>query len=97
MHARVSLPDATMMIIDILSKDVPVSISALAKSTGLDRRTVAKAVDMILKIQKAIQPFQLEMNKVGNTYVVWLKDMTGEMLRIINLATKKLGIKRGME
>lgn len=97
MHARVPLPDATMMIIDILSKEVPLSISALAKSTGLDRRTVAKAVDMILKIQNAMQPFRLEMNKVGNTYVVWLKDMTAEMLKLIDLATKKLGIKRRTE
>ena len=93
MHTRVSIPNAAMIILDILSNDAPLSISALAKSAGLDRRTVMKTVNMILKIQDALLPNRLEMKKVGQASMVWLKEITADIKKIICLTAEKFGIK----
>lgn len=88
MHDRNSLPDATMMIIVQLIEGEPLSISKLAEKTGLDRRTVDKAINMLLQIQAPLRSYRLEMHRVGNTCVVRFNEMAAETQRAFDSSTE---------
>ena len=45
---RVGIPEAVTKIIEELRNGTTLSISGLAKKTGVDRRTVDKVVDMLV-------------------------------------------------
>lgn len=91
MPVRIPLPDATMMIIAQLVKGVPMSISKLARKTGLDRRTVGKVLELLLKVQDTLFSYKLEIDRVGNTYVVKLREMVEELRRSVGSTIEIVG------
>lgn len=77
---RVDLANAMVAVLQVL-KDAPsMSISSISKATGIDRRTVAKAVDLIMKVQKSLASQRMEKEKVGKTWVISLRKKTSELL-----------------
>ena len=84
---RVDLGNAMEAVLQVL-KDAPsMSIAGISKATGIDRRTVAKAVDLIMKVQKSLASQRIEKEKVGKTWVISLKKMTSD---IIDTAKSKI-------
>jgi predicted regulator of amino acid metabolism with ACT domain len=80
-----------MMIIAQLVKGVPMSISKLARKTGLDRRTVGKVLELLLKVQDTLFSYKLEIDRVGNTYVVKLREMVEELRRSVGSTIEIVG------
>jgi len=63
-------------------KDVPsASISGLARATGIDRRTVAKAIDLIVKVQDSLAIGKVVRRRVGKTWVISLSNRTVEFFQ----------------
>ncbi|MFX1484139.1 MAG: hypothetical protein ACFFCP_13240, partial [Promethearchaeota archaeon] len=61
---RVDLANAMAAVLQVL-KDAPsMSIAGISKATGIDRRTVAKAINLILKVQKTLANQRMEKEKV---------------------------------
>ena len=56
------------------------SIAGISKATGIDRRTVKKAVDLILKVQKSLSTQRIEKEKIGKTWVISLRKRTSEII-----------------
>lgn len=73
---RVDLSLAMKAILQVL-KDAPsMSIASIAQATGIDRRTVTKALDMILNVQETLSNRRVEKEKVGKMWVISLKKKT---------------------
>ena len=78
--SRVDLSNAMIAVLQVL-KDAPsMSISGISKATGIDRRTVAKAIDLILKVQKSLATQRIEREKVGKAWVISLRKKTSEFI-----------------
>lgn len=77
---RVDLANAMVAVLQVL-KDAPsMSIAGISKATGIDRRTVKKAVDLILKVQKSLSTQRIEKEKIGKTWVISLRKRTSEII-----------------
>ena len=62
-------------------KDAPsMSIAGISQATGIDRRTVGKAIDLILRVQKSLTTQRIEKEKVGKTWVISLRKKTSELM-----------------
>ena len=77
---RVDLSQAMIAILQVL-KDAPsMSIAGISQATGIDRRTVGKAIDLIIKVQKSLSTQKIEKEKVGKTWVISLRKKTSELI-----------------
>ncbi len=78
---RADLPQAILDVLQVL-KDIPSSsIASIARATGLDRRTVSKAVNLILKVQDTLQAKQMVKRKEGKMWVIRLVSRTSDMVQ----------------
>ncbi len=93
--SRVGISDAMSMVLKVLSEGTALSISELARKTGLDRRTVDKVVDMLLEAQNALSFKKLTKRKLGRSYAVALRERTKKAKERISNAGKRL--KRGRD
>lgn len=77
---RVDLAKAMVAVLQVL-KDAPsMSIAGISQATGIDRRTVGKAIDLILKVQKSLTTQKIEKEKVGKKWVISLRKKTSEFM-----------------
>jgi hypothetical protein len=77
---RIDLSQAMIAVLQVL-KDAPsMSVAGISKSTGIDRRTVTKAVNLILKVQKSLSTQRIEKEKVGKTWVITLRKRTSDLI-----------------
>jgi chromosome segregation and condensation protein ScpB len=90
---RIGLPDAVMKVIAELATGSGLSISTLSKRTGIDRRTVDKAISLIMELQDTLRSRELTKDKIGRRYVVRMKETSARAREVISTASKKL--KRG--
>ena len=93
LSSRVDFPQA---IVDVLAalKEVPsISISGLAKKTGIDRRTVAKAIDLIMNVQDSLATTKIDRRKEGK---MWVISMTNRTVEFFQGAIGKM-IRRGVK
>jgi hypothetical protein len=68
--SRTSFPEAVKTVLEVLKKERSLSINALSRETGLNRRTVEKALRLLLEIQPYFQeiklnPVQADWRKFG--------------------------------
>ncbi len=78
---RADLPQAILDVLQTL-KDIPSSsIASISRTTGLDRRTVAKAVDLILKVQDTLVTKQMVKRREGKMWVIRLVSRTSDMIQ----------------
>jgi hypothetical protein len=77
---RVDIAQAMTAVLQVL-KDAPaMSIAGISKATGIDRRTVKKAIDLILKVQKSLATQKIEKEKVGKAWVISLRKKTSDLI-----------------
>ena len=89
---RVDFPQA---IVDVLTalKEVPsISISGLARQTGIDRRTVSKAIDLIMQVQDSLATKKIDRRKEGKMWVISMRNRTIEFFQsaISKLKVRKI-------
>ncbi|MFW9963330.1 MAG: hypothetical protein ACFFCX_07195 [Candidatus Sifarchaeia archaeon] len=84
---RVDLGQAMTAVLLALKEKPSMSIAGISKATGIDRRTVGKAVDLILNVQKSLVTQKIEKEKVGKAWVISLRKRT---LDLIDTAKGKL-------
>ena len=93
LSSRVDFPQA---IVDVLAalKEVPsISISGLAKRTGIDRRTVAKAIDLIMSVQDSLATTKIDRRKEGKMWVISMTYRTIEFFQSAIGKMKRRGVK----
>ncbi|RLI52877.1 MAG: hypothetical protein DRO87_12505 [Candidatus Thorarchaeota archaeon] len=78
--SRVDLSQAMTAILQILKEAPAMSIAGIAQATGIDRRTVSKALDLILKVQESLVNKKVEKERVGRMWVISLKKRTTNFL-----------------
>ncbi|MHA2379775.1 MAG: hypothetical protein ACXADO_01955 [Candidatus Thorarchaeota archaeon] len=76
---RIGIPEAMTRVIDLLLKGQVMSISAISRATKLDRRTVDKVLDMIFNVQESLRGKEVLRDRLGNSYVVRLRQLTSDM------------------
>ncbi|MBN2230103.1 MAG: hypothetical protein JW779_10995 [Candidatus Thorarchaeota archaeon] len=77
---RVDIGQAMAAVLQVL-KDCPnMTIAGLAKATGIDRRTVGKAIDLILKVQESLSSQKMEKERVGKTWIISIAKRTSEFI-----------------
>jgi DNA-binding transcriptional regulator YhcF (GntR family) len=75
---RTPLDEACGEIIRRLSEEQkPYSITSLAKESQLHRRTVEKAIKLLLAEQEWLDNYRLKLLTVGNTKIITLESRTG--------------------
>ncbi|MCD6537138.1 hypothetical protein J7L18_00790 [Candidatus Bathyarchaeota archaeon] len=74
---RTSFPDAVMSILKALKKGDWYSISRLSRETKLNRRTVEKALALLVEVQKELLEKQLDIVDLQKTKMVQLKNRLG--------------------
>ncbi len=77
---RVDLAQAMTAVLQVLKEKPSMSIAGISKATGIDRRTVGKAVDLILKVQRSLATQRIEKEKVGKAWVISLRKRTSEFI-----------------
>ena len=90
---RIGLPDAVSRVLAELKKGPGLSISAISRRTGIDRRTVDKAISLIMELQETLRSTELTKVKMGRRYVIGLKERSARAREVLSSASKKL--KRG--
>lgn len=76
---RVDLGQAMAAVLQVLKESPSMSIAALSKATGIDRRTVKKSVDLILKVQESLTSQKIRREKVGKTWMVSIVKKTSDL------------------
>lgn len=90
---RIDFPQA---IVDVLAtlKEVPsISISGLARKTGIDRRTVSKAIDLIMNVQDSLATAKISRRKEGKMWVISRTNRTIEFFQGAITKLKRRGAK----
>jgi predicted transcriptional regulator len=87
---RVGIPEAVTKVIEELRNGTTLSISGLAKKTGVDRRTVGKVVDMLVSVQDVLRTLQIEKDRIGRSYVVRLHARTEQARRLFKSARDRV-------
>ncbi len=77
---RVDLAQAMTAVLQVLKERPSMSIAGISKATGIDRRTVGKAVDLILKVQKSLATQRIDKEKVGKAWVISLRKRTSDFI-----------------
>ena len=79
--SRIDFPQAIVEVLTALKKFPSISISGLARATGIDRRTVAKAIDLIMSVQDSLATRKISRRKEGKMWVVSLTNRTVEFFQ----------------
>jgi predicted regulator of amino acid metabolism with ACT domain len=87
---RVGIPEAMTKIIEELRSGTGLSISGLAKKTGVDRRTVDKVVNMLVAVQDVLHSLQIEKDRVGRSYVIRLQARTERARKLLASAKERV-------
>jgi predicted regulator of amino acid metabolism with ACT domain len=77
---RVDLGQAMTSVLQVLKDTPAISIAGLSKATGVDRRTVKKAVDLIIGIQDSLATKKMQREKVGKTWIISVAKRTSELI-----------------
>ena len=77
---RVDLGQAMAAVLQVLKDSPAMSIAGLSKATGIDRRTVKKAVDLIMKIQDSLATRKMHREKVGKAWIISIVKRTSELI-----------------
>ncbi len=75
--ARTSFPHAVKTVLETLKKQKSLSVNALSKETGLNRRTVEKSLKLLLEIQPYFQEITLGSVETDWRKLVEVKERTG--------------------
>ncbi|MFX1369985.1 MAG: hypothetical protein ACFFAY_15435 [Promethearchaeota archaeon] len=78
---RVDLPQAIVEVLATLKEFPSISISGLARETGMDRRTVSKAVDLIMNVQDSLATRVVNKKKEGKMWVIKSTNRTIEFFQ----------------
>lgn len=89
--SRVDLSQAVITVLQMLKDKPSTSISGIAKATGIDRRTVGKAVNLILEVQASLNTQRIEKVKMGKAWAIQLVERTSKLMT----TTKKKVLRRG--
>ena len=75
---RTSFPEAVRKILDTLSgSEENFTITSLSLSTGLNRRTVEKALDVILETQEVLEHRKISVEKLNNIKMLRMEEKSG--------------------
>jgi len=75
---RTSFPEAIRKILDTLSKsEENFTITSLSLSTGLNRRTVEKVLDVVLETQGVLEYKKLSVEKLNNIKMLRMEEKSG--------------------
>ncbi|MCF2138220.1 MAG: hypothetical protein K9W43_13395 [Candidatus Thorarchaeota archaeon] len=88
---RISLPDAILRVMTALKSASSASIATLSRTTGLDRRTVTKVIDVILDIQNNLQDFELAKVREGRHYIIKLQERTEQAKALLGSVRRRFG------
>jgi GTP1/Obg family GTP-binding protein len=77
---RVDLGKAMAAVLQVLKESPSMSISGLSQATGIDRRTVKKAVDLIMKVQDSLSAQKVRREKVGKAWIISIVKRTSELI-----------------
>ncbi|RDE11646.1 MAG: hypothetical protein C4K49_11460 [Candidatus Thorarchaeota archaeon] len=87
---RVPLPEAVFKIMQVLRKGRALSISELSRVTGVDRRTVGKALKMLESVQNTLHSRKFEMKEVGRRKMFALSMKRARAREVISSAKQKV-------
>ncbi len=88
---RVGLPDAISRVLETLQRVPSTSVSGLARATGLDRRTVTKVLDVVLRIQDVLKDVEIARVRQGRSYVIQLRERTERARRLFSSLRRRMG------
>lgn len=74
---RTSLPEAVKAVLDTMEKKRELSVNALSQETGLNRRTVEKALGLLLEVQPYFQRRNLRLIEMNHTTVIEINEKSG--------------------
>ena len=77
---------AMSKVIEELKKGTPMSIGALSRKLGIDRRTVGRVVDILLDVQEALANQEISTHRVGRRFVIEFKQRTAQARNILKSA-----------
>ncbi len=77
---------AMSKVIEELKSGVPMSIGALSKKLGIDRRTVGRVVDILLDVQETLVTQEIQTKRVGRRFVIQFEKRTAQAMRILKSA-----------
>ncbi len=73
-NGRTPFPEATRIILKTLAtKDRPFTISSLETETGINRKTIEKAIELIAEWQRLTKGFHLEVEKLNRIKMIRLR------------------------
>lgn len=88
---RVDFSQAIVEVLKVLKEVPSTSISGLAKATGIDRRTVAKAIDLIMTVQDSLATRKIDRRKEGKMWVISMTNRTIEFFQSAISRIKRRG------
>ena len=90
---RVDFPQAIVEVLATLKEIPSISISGLAKATGIDRRTVSKAIDLIMNVQDSLATAKIDRRKEGKMWVISMTNRTIDFFQGAISKLKRRGVK----
>lgn len=77
---------AMSKVIEELKKGNPMSIGALSKKLGIDRRTIGRVVDILLDVQETLVSQEIETRRVGRRFVIQFMQRTAKARSLLKSA-----------
>lgn len=74
---RTSLPEAVKKVLDIMEKKRTLSVNALSQETGLNRRTVEKALELLLDVQPYFLHNKLKIVEMNHARLIEINERSG--------------------
>jgi hypothetical protein len=71
LNGRTPFPEATKVILETLAaKDCPYTVSSLESKTGINRKTIDKALELLVELQRLSEGHHLEIDKMKRIKVI---------------------------
>jgi predicted transcriptional regulator len=77
---------AMSKVIEELKSGAPMSIGALSKKLGIDRRTVGRVVDILLDVQETLMSQEIKTKRVGRRFMIKFEQRTEQAKKILKSA-----------
>jgi hypothetical protein len=74
---RTSFPEAVKTVMSTMEKRKTLSVNALSQQTGLNRRTVEKALGLLMETQEYFQNRSLSLVEMNRTRLVEISNRSG--------------------
>jgi hypothetical protein len=74
---RTSLPEAVKTVLDTMEKRKTLSVNALSRETGLNRRTVEKALELLLNVQPYFLRKSLRLIEMNHSKLIEVNEKSG--------------------